>query len=134
MIELVPVGNPDEAILEALRQPLEEVFGQGTRIGGSIALPRESWNQHRGQHLASLLLAGLPLLTHSVCFMLPVSSGIVIRDYAKIKAWAIKFSSIIMLPLSASHRVFSIALRKKVRRLCVSVAVCAAPDIIFAWA
>ena len=65
MIELIPVGNTDEAILEALRQPLEEVFGQGTRIGDSIALPRESWNQHRGQHLASLLLTGLPLPTHS---------------------------------------------------------------------
>jgi len=31
MVELVSIGNPDEAILEALRQPLEEVFGQGTQ-------------------------------------------------------------------------------------------------------
>lgn len=31
-------------------------------MGDSIALPRESWNQRRGQHLASLLLAELPSL------------------------------------------------------------------------
>ena len=61
---LVPIGNTDKAILEALRQPLEGVFGQRTRIGDSIALPQESWNQHRGQHLASLLLAELSSLPH----------------------------------------------------------------------
>jgi hypothetical protein len=31
MIELVSIDNPDEAILESLGQPLEEVFGQGTQ-------------------------------------------------------------------------------------------------------
>ena len=45
MIVLIPIGNIDKAILEALKQPLEEVFEQRTRIGDSIALPRESWNQ-----------------------------------------------------------------------------------------
>jgi len=64
MIVLVPIGNTDKAILEALSQPLEEVFGQKTRIGDSIALPRESWNRHRSQYLASLLLAKLPSLPH----------------------------------------------------------------------
>jgi len=29
-------------------------------MGNSIVLTRESWNQHRGQHLASMLLAKLP--------------------------------------------------------------------------
>jgi len=65
MIVLIPISSVDKAILEALRQPLEEVFGQRTRLGNSVALPRESWNQHRGQHLASLLLAELPSLPQS---------------------------------------------------------------------
>jgi len=62
MIVLVPIGNADKAILEALSQPLEEVFGQRTQIGDSLALPWESWNRHRSQYLASLLLAKLPSL------------------------------------------------------------------------
>ena len=61
---LIPIGNLGKDVLEVLRQPLEEVFGQRTRLGDSIALPRESWNQHRGQHLASLLLAELPSLPY----------------------------------------------------------------------
>jgi archaemetzincin len=64
MIVLIPIGNVDKAILEALLRPLEEGFGQRTQIGDSIALPRESWNRHQGQHLASLLLAKLPSLPH----------------------------------------------------------------------
>ncbi len=64
MMRLIPIGNIDKAILKALRRPLEKVFGQRTWIGDSIALPQESWNQHRGQHLASLLLAELPSLPH----------------------------------------------------------------------
>jgi archaemetzincin len=62
MIVLVPIGNADKAILEALSQPLEKVFGQRTQIGDSLALPWESWNRHRSQYLASLLLAKLPSL------------------------------------------------------------------------
>ena len=65
MIELVPIGAVDRGILEALRQPLEGIFGQRTLMGDSIALPRGSWNQHRDQYLASLLLAKLPSLPHS---------------------------------------------------------------------
>jgi len=64
MIALVPIGNADKAILEVLTRPLEKVFDQRMRIGDSIALPWESWNQRRGQHLASLLLAELPSLPH----------------------------------------------------------------------
>ena len=45
MIVLVPTGGADKTILEALRRPLEEAFGQRTRIGNSIALPRESWRE-----------------------------------------------------------------------------------------
>ena len=65
MIELIPMGNIDEDILKALRQSLAEAFAQRTQIGDSIGLPDESWNQHRGQYLASLLLAKLPPLSHS---------------------------------------------------------------------
>ncbi len=64
MMVLVSIGNTDKTILEALRQPLEEVFGQRVQIGDSIGLPTKSWNQHRGQYLASLLLTELPSLPH----------------------------------------------------------------------
>ena len=60
MIILVSIGEVDEASIKTLNQPLAEIFGQGTQIGDSIALPLESWNARRGQHLASLLLAKLP--------------------------------------------------------------------------
>ena len=60
MIEIVPVGNADRATLEALRQALEGVFSQRARIGDIIRPPHESWDQRRGQHLASMLLARLP--------------------------------------------------------------------------
>ena len=43
MIVLIPIGEVEEATLEALRQPLTEVFGQRTRIGNKLELPRESW-------------------------------------------------------------------------------------------
>ncbi len=62
MIVLIPIGETDEATIEALRQPLAEVFGQMTRIGNRLKLPRGSWDQHRGQHLATKLLALIPLL------------------------------------------------------------------------
>jgi len=65
------------------------------------------------------------------CSMLPVSVGIAIVDCAKIRAWAIKFGSTIMLPLLASHRVFSTVLGKKSPRLSASVAGCVAPSIRF---
>jgi len=60
MIVLIPIGNVEKAILEALLRPLAEVFGQRTQIGDSIALPQKSWNRHRGQYLAPMLLAKLP--------------------------------------------------------------------------
>jgi hypothetical protein len=62
MIVLVPVGNTDKAILEALMHPLEEGFGQKTQIGDGIELPQESCNRHRRQYLASSLLVKLPSL------------------------------------------------------------------------
>jgi len=64
VIALVPIGNLDKDFLEALRPPLEEVFGQRTRVGDRTALPREGWNRDRGQHLASSLLAELSSLPH----------------------------------------------------------------------
>jgi archaemetzincin len=65
VIALVPIGNVDKDFLEALRPPLEKVFSQRMRIAGRIALPRDSWNRDRGQHLASLLLAVLSPLPSS---------------------------------------------------------------------
>jgi len=64
MIVLIPVGEVKEAIVKALGRSLVLVFEQQTRIGDGMPLLQESWNQHRGQHLASLLLADLPSLLH----------------------------------------------------------------------
>ena len=61
MIVLIPIGETEEATLEALRQPLAEGFAQKTGIGERMALPEESWNQRRGQHLATMLLTLIPL-------------------------------------------------------------------------
>ena len=60
MITLVPIGEVEKSALESLSQPLTEAFGQRTWVGGGIKLPRGSWNQRRGQYLASMLLAELP--------------------------------------------------------------------------
>lgn len=60
MILLIPIGEVNEASIKTLNQALEEIFGQETQIGESIALPQESWNQRRGQYIASKLLARLP--------------------------------------------------------------------------
>jgi archaemetzincin len=60
MIRLVPIGEVEKSALETLRQALTEAFGQRTWLGDGIGLTEESWNQRRGQHLASRLLAELP--------------------------------------------------------------------------
>ena len=60
MIVLIPIGNIEKSILEVLRHPLEEVFGQITQIGDSVVLSRESWDEHRDQYLASILLSSIP--------------------------------------------------------------------------
>lgn len=61
MIVLIPIGEVEQATLETLRRPLAEVFGQRMQIGHRMPLPRESWNQSRGQYLALSLLALIPL-------------------------------------------------------------------------
>ena len=61
MIELIPIGTVDKDILEALKEPLKEVFGQRTQVGDGIVLTHESWNQQRHQHLATALLTSIPL-------------------------------------------------------------------------
>jgi len=61
MIELIPIGTVDKDVLEALKEPLKEVFSQRTQIGNSMVLTPESWSQQRHQHLASMLLAAIPL-------------------------------------------------------------------------
>lgn len=65
MITLISIGNVDRDILGGLKSPLEELFKQKVRIGHSIALPQGSWNQHRRQHLASLILEELSLPPNS---------------------------------------------------------------------
>jgi archaemetzincin len=60
MITLVPIGEVEKSALETLRQPLTKAFGQRTWVGDGIKLPRESWDQRRGQYLATMLLAELP--------------------------------------------------------------------------
>ena len=60
MIVLVPIGEVNKDVLVALGPALEEVFCQKTCIGDGIAMPTESWNRERGQHLASSFLAVLP--------------------------------------------------------------------------
>jgi archaemetzincin len=59
MITLVPIGEVERSALETLRQSLTEAFGQRAQVEDGIPLPEGSWNQRRGQHLASILLAAL---------------------------------------------------------------------------
>jgi len=59
MITLVPIGEVEKSTLENLRLSLAEAFGQRTQVGNGIKLPRESYDQHRGQYLASWLLGEL---------------------------------------------------------------------------
>ncbi len=56
MIKLIPIGSTDNAVLEDLRQPLEEAFGQSVQVGEKMELPEASWNSQRGQYLASAIL------------------------------------------------------------------------------
>lgn len=60
MITLVPIGEVKKSALESLGQLLTEAFGQRTRVGDGVELTEGSWNQRRGQHLTSMLLAQLP--------------------------------------------------------------------------
>lgn len=59
MIMLVPVGETNQGLIEAIKTPLEHVFGQTITLGNKIAIP--SQEKRKGQYLASTLLASLPL-------------------------------------------------------------------------
>ena len=61
MIVLIPIGETEKAILESLRQPLTEAFGQGTKIGDKVPLPKENYYHSRHQYLASPILSLIPL-------------------------------------------------------------------------
>jgi len=61
MITLIPIGEIEESALEALKQPLAEVFGQQTQIGSGLELSRESYNLQRRQYLATAILNLIPL-------------------------------------------------------------------------
>jgi archaemetzincin len=60
MITLVPIGDVESNILENLKRPLAEAFGQKTEVRGSIRLIGSGWDQRRSQYVASLLLVELP--------------------------------------------------------------------------
>ncbi len=66
MIALVPIGDTDISLLESLRTPLEEIFGQKIHIANKVQLPKESWHSDRRQYLASSILAVLPSPSSSV--------------------------------------------------------------------
>ena len=61
MIVLIPIGEIEGAVLESLRQPLTQAFGQETQIGDKMPLPRENYYLSRNQYLASPLLSAIPL-------------------------------------------------------------------------
>lgn len=60
MIALIPIGETDEAVMESLGQPLTQAFGQETKIGNKMPLPRESYYHSRHQYLAPPLLSLIP--------------------------------------------------------------------------
>ena len=57
MIVLIPIGEVEEATVKALGQSLTQVFEQRTQIGDRMPLPRDGWNQRRGQYLGLSLLS-----------------------------------------------------------------------------
>lgn len=61
MIVLIPIGDIEEAILETLRRPLAEAFGQETQIGDKMPLPKENYYHSRHQYLVSPLPSLIPL-------------------------------------------------------------------------
>ena len=61
MIVLIPVGEIEKVILESLRQPLTEAFGQMTEIGDKMPLPKENYYHSRDQYRASPILSLIPL-------------------------------------------------------------------------
>lgn len=61
MIVLIPMGEIGGAILESLRQPLAQAFGQETQIGDKMLLLRENYYYSRNQYLASPFLSAIPL-------------------------------------------------------------------------
>jgi archaemetzincin len=65
VIALISIGHLDEGFLNALRLSLEKVIGQKVQTAQRVALPLNSWNPDRGQHLSSLILAILAPLPYS---------------------------------------------------------------------
>jgi archaemetzincin len=59
MIALVPIGDVENNILENLRRPLAETFGQTTEVQDGIELIGSSWDERRGQYVTSPLLTEL---------------------------------------------------------------------------
>lgn len=57
MIVLIPIGEIEEAVLESLRRPLAQTFGQETQVGDKMPLLRKSYYHSRDQYLASPLLS-----------------------------------------------------------------------------
>ncbi|UCC91073.1 MAG: archaemetzincin family Zn-dependent metalloprotease [Dehalococcoidia bacterium] len=57
MIVLIPIGEIEEAVLESLRRPLAQAFGQETQVGNKMPLLRENYYYSRNQYLASPFLS-----------------------------------------------------------------------------
>jgi archaemetzincin len=55
-IKIIPLGNIERKISEAVAQALEETYGAKTRITPSIKIPEEALNKLRGQYKASIIL------------------------------------------------------------------------------
>lgn len=60
MIALITVGDADETVVEALKPPLAEAFGQPVETGRKVGLPPQSWHRERRQYLAPAILDSLP--------------------------------------------------------------------------
>jgi archaemetzincin len=58
-IKLVPFGEVDPIVLDALEAHLEDAFGRGVRIENTIELPSEAYQGQRQQYQASAFLAML---------------------------------------------------------------------------
>ena len=56
---IVPFGNTDPTLVEALRRPLERTFGVKAVVGSQEPVPREAYDAARGQYFSTAFLTAL---------------------------------------------------------------------------
>jgi archaemetzincin len=61
MICLVPIGEIETRVLEALKGPLAAGLSEAVEIGGKLDLPEGLWNAHRCQYVAEKIVSLVPL-------------------------------------------------------------------------